>query len=154
MVSATRIICKTIPLSFLICVRLFLFVLCLSPGFFRFAYYYFVSSDCVSVQYGNDSIRQRVDVYRSIEASEEECRPKPVVVFATGGAWMIGYKMWGTLLARALTAAGIVVVIPDMRNYPVASIPSMVEDIDLAIDWTIKNVSNFGGDPSNIVVVG
>jgi len=62
--------------------------------------------------------------------------------------------MWGALLARALTATGIVVVIPDMRNYPLVSIPYMVEDIDLAIDWTIKNVADFGGDPRNVVVVG
>ncbi len=67
---------------------------------------------------------------------------------------MIGYKMWGALLARALTAAGIVVVIPDTRNYPFVSIPKMVEDVDLAIDWTIKNIAQYGGDPTNVIVVG
>ena len=154
MISATRIICKTIPLSFFNCLRLFLFVLCLSPGFLRFAWYYFISSDRVSVQYGNESVRQRLDVYRSSDASGV-CRSNaPVLIFAPGGAWVIGYKMWGALLARALTATGIVVVIPDMRNYPLVSIPYMVEDIDLAIGWTIKNVADFGGDPRNVVVVG
>lgn len=85
----------------------------------------------------------------------EECRSNaPVLVFFTGGAWMIGYKMWGTLLARALTATGIVVVIPDMRNYPLVDIPHMVEDVDLALDWTVKNIVQYRGDPKNIVVVG
>lgn len=34
------------------------------------------------------------------------------------------------------------------------SIPLMVDDIDLAIDWTIKNIAQYGGDPRNIVIVG
>lgn len=86
--------------------------------------------------------------------TDESCTNAPVIVFCTGGGWMIGYKMWGTLLARALTAAGMVVVIPDMQNYPLVYIPDMVEDVDLAIDWTMNNIAQYGGDPTNIVVVG
>lgn len=67
---------------------------------------------------------------------------------------MIGYKMWGALLARALNAAGIVVVIPDMRNYPWASVPSMVNDVDRSLAWTLENISNYGGDPDKVAVVG
>ena len=169
---------RTVPLSLFNIIRLFLFVVCLFPGFLRFAWYYFIVSDRVSVRYGNESIRQRIDVYRSCEIpvssrqregqgpllsrveddlglEVKECRSNaPVLVFYTGGAWMIGYKMWGTLLARALTATGIVVVIPDMRNYPLVDIPHMVEDVDLALDWTVKNIAQYGGDPKNIVVVG
>lgn len=165
-----RFIFKTLPLSFFNIVRLFLFVVCLLPGFARFAWYYFIASDRLSLHYGRESVRQRVDVYRACtqpsiqregllqreisEMEEESCSNAPVMVFCTGGAWMIGYKMWGALLARALTAAGIVVVIPDMRNYPFVYIPDMVEDVDLAIDWTIKNIAQYGGDPTNVVVVG
>lgn len=154
---------RTVPLLFFNIIRLFLFVVCLFPGFLRFAWYYFIVSDRVSVRYGNESIRQRIDVYRSCEipvgSSQREGQEPllssaPVLVFYTGGAWMIGYKMWGTLLARALTATGIVVVIPDMRNYPLVDIPHMVEDVDLALDWTVKNIAQYGGDPKNIVVVG
>merc|ERR1740136_269180 len=65
---------------------------------------------------------------------------------------MIGYKMWGALLARALNAAGIVVVIPDMRNYPWASVPSMVNDTDKSLAWTLDNISRYGGDPDKVVV--
>ena len=67
---------------------------------------------------------------------------------------MIGYKMWSALLARALTAAGIVVVTPDMRNFPLVYVPDMVEDVDLAIEWTRKNIAQYGGDPNNIVLIG
>jgi prenylcysteine alpha-carboxyl methylesterase len=62
--------------------------------------------------------------------------------------------MWGSFLARALTAAGIVVVIPDMRNYPFATVPDMVQDVHSSLDWTIHNIEQFGGDPTKIVVVG
>jgi prenylcysteine alpha-carboxyl methylesterase len=62
--------------------------------------------------------------------------------------------MWGALLARALNAAGIVVVIPDMRNYPWASVPAMVADVDLSLAWTLKNIADYGGDPEKIVIVG
>ena len=71
---------------------------------------------------------------------------------------MIGYKMWGALLARAVTAAGIVVVIPDMRNYPMVYIPDMVEDVDLVINWTFENIvqyadhNNILGTPSFIMI--
>ena len=42
----------------------------------------------------------------------------PVVVFVTGGAWIIGYKAWGALLARRLSQRGIMVACLDYRNFP------------------------------------
>jgi acetyl esterase/lipase len=62
----------------------------------------------------------------------------PVVVFLTGGAWIIGYKMWGTLIGRALCAHGVMLVIPDYRNFPQASGGEMIEDCDLAIQVSIS----------------
>lgn len=166
-----RFLFWTVPIFIWTGTRLFLFVLALAPGFARFAWYYAVTSDRISIKYGSDSVRQTLDVYRarsnmtlSVRTSNdgETCEQEstmsllnaPVLVFYTGGAWMIGYKMWGTLLARALTAAGIVVVIPDMRNYPWASVPSMVDDVDLSMEWIFENVAQYGGDPTKIVVVG
>ena len=168
----TQFITQTLPISMFNLTRLLLFVAFLLPGFIRFAWYYFIVSDCTSVRYGSESTRQRVDVYRPLKQRDstregllerdtnlltEDYYPNtlhPVVVFCTGGAWIIGYKMWGALLARALTAAGIIVVIPDTRNYPSVTVPHMVNDIDLAIDWTINNIAQYGGDPKNIVIVG
>lgn len=99
-----------------------------------------------------------MDVYSTHSSiSSHDTRPllrAPVVVFYTGGAWIIGYKMWGSLLARALTAAGIVVVIPDMRNYPWGTVPDMVDDVKQSLQWTFKNISDYGGDPENVVVAG
>jgi len=39
------------------------------------------------------------------QATREQQHPgRPVVVFVTGGAWTIGFRMWGALLGHALTA--------------------------------------------------
>jgi prenylcysteine alpha-carboxyl methylesterase len=62
--------------------------------------------------------------------------------------------MWGSLLARVLTSTGIVVVIPDMRNYPLATVPDMVQDVNISLEWTFQNIAKYGGDPGKMVVVG
>lgn len=42
----------------------------------------------------------------------------PALVFVTGGAWTIGYKAWGALLARRLSRRGVLVFCLDYRNFP------------------------------------
>lgn len=79
---------------------------------------------------------------------------KPVVIFLTGGAWIIGYKMWGALLARVLVPMGVLVFIPDYRNFPQSDVGGMVEDVDEAIQWTLSNCKSYGGDPKRVVVIG
>jgi len=158
-----RLLCWTTPIIIWSAIRLFGLVICLSPGFVRFVWYYLVTANRKSVNFGRESCRQTLDVYSITTLPDENCTTAqhqnpptlaPVVIFYTGGAWMIGYKMWGALLARALNAAGIVVVIPDMRNYPWASVPSMVNDVDRSLAWTLENVSCYGGDPDKVTVVG
>lgn len=89
-----------------------------------------------------------------VTSGEGDEESKPVVIFLTGGAWIIGYKMWGALLARVLVPMGVLVVIPDYRNFPQAAVEGMVEDVDEAIQWTLSNCRTYGGDPKRVVVVG
>ena len=42
----------------------------------------------------------------------------PVVIFVSGGAWVIGYKAWGAVVGIVLRAFGVLTVMPDYRNYP------------------------------------
>lgn len=95
-----------------------------------------------------------VKTHDSNSMHETERFGKPVVIFLTGGAWTIGYKMWGAFLARALVPMGILVIIPDYRNFPQAVVNDMVEDIDESIKWTINNCDYFGGDPNKVCLVG
>jgi len=143
-------------------VRLLLFVVCLLPAFIRFGWYYWVSSDrkvvCYRSKEEGGCSRHFADVYGSrTSATNGDGRDetlKPVVVFLTGGAWIIGYKMWGALLARALTPFGIIVVIPDYRNFPHARVDGMVDDVDRSVQWTLEHIGHFGGDRDKVVLVG
>jgi hypothetical protein len=44
-----------------------------------------------------------------------------VVLLPAGGAWIIGYKAWGALLARRLCLSGVIVFCLDYRNFPTSA---------------------------------
>ncbi|XP_031383959.1 probable isoprenylcysteine alpha-carbonyl methylesterase ICMEL2 isoform X2 [Punica granatum] len=48
---------------------------------------------------------------------EEQKEIERRVNFITGGAWIIGYKAWGSLLGQQLTEKGIIVACIDYRIY-------------------------------------
>jgi prenylcysteine alpha-carboxyl methylesterase len=105
-------------------------------------------------QENNTDEGTNLNIDRQVSSASASLLQRPVVIFYTGGAWLIGYKLWGALLARALTACNIVVVMPDYRNYPWAVVPDAVVDVELSLQWTRSHVADYGGDPDNIVVVG
>jgi prenylcysteine alpha-carboxyl methylesterase len=155
-------------------VRLVSFVVALLPAFIVFAAFYFITSDRIALPYvvgRKRTSRHYLDIYGSTTSTtattcsknnnpdddnaEESHQPlKPVVLFLTGGAWIIGYKMWGALMARTLAPFGILVVIPDYRNFPQCNVPSMIQDADQAVEWTLTNIQQYGGDPNNLVICG
>lgn len=122
----------------------------MAPGTLRMGWYYWVASNRQTFRYAPDSIRQRLDVYASACGNKNA----PTVLFFYGGAWIIGYKLFGTLLARTLTRVGITVVIADYRNYPQACIPAQVDDVEAAVQWALDHVAKYGGDPDNLIVAG
>jgi len=77
----------------------------------------------------------------------------PVVVFLTGGAWMIGYKAWGAFMGMLLAQLGIIFVAPDYRNFPQGTISDSVTDATNAVQWTMDNIEEYGGDKNNIYVI-
>jgi len=77
-----------------------------------------------------------------------------VVVFVTGGMWIIGYKAWGALLARCLMERGILVCCLDYRNFPQGTVGEMVADVGSGIAWVMQNCAEYGGDPNRVTVVG
>ena len=144
-------------LWFLSLLRLMSFVFVVSPFFVAPALRYIFSSTIRrGLRYGS-SVRQGLDVYLPL-ASDGEPQPKtaraPVVVFVSGGAWIIGYRMWGFLLGLALQRRGIVCISVDYRNFPQAAMPQMVDDVTAACEWVRQHVASVGGDPSNVTVVG
>lgn len=146
----------TVPVLVYDALRLALFVLFLAPAFVHFFYYY-ITADRQVVRYKEgegSSIRNTLDVYGATTNTKKDSHRKPVLVFFTGGAWVIGYKMWGAFLAKVFAAMGVLVVIPDYPNYPLATVPQMVGDAEAAIQWTLNEIESYGGDPNRVMLAG
>lgn len=79
---------------------------------------------------------------------------RPVIVFITGGMWIIGYKAWGALLAQSLMKQGFIVASLDYRNFPQGTVGDMVQDVGVGIGWVVKRAAALGGDPRRVVVIG
>ena len=69
--------------------------------------------------------RNLLDIYvpegtqhRHTRGSEKQHETYPVVVFLSGGAWIIGYKCWGALMGKMFSEHGVIFVTPDYRNFP------------------------------------
>ncbi|KAK7316211.1 hypothetical protein VNO77_35060 [Canavalia gladiata] len=126
------------------------YAMLLMPGFLQVAYYYYLSGKVKrSIAYG-DQPRNRLDLYLPADISE----PKPVLIFVTGGAWIIGYKAWGSLLGLQLAERGIIVACIDYRNFPQGTISDMVNDTSQGISFVISNIASYGGDPNRIYLMG
>jgi acetyl esterase/lipase len=93
--------------------------------------------------------RQVLDVYRPQRGTE-----RPVAVFLHGGRWQYGSKAQYRLLGRTLAQHGVVTVVPNYRLYPPATFPAWVNDAAAAVRWTYDHVHRFGGDATQLYVVG
>ncbi|KAJ6721066.1 ISOPRENYLCYSTEINE ALPHA-CARBONYL METHYLESTERASE ICMEL2-RELATED [Salix viminalis] len=124
--------------------------LMLFPGFIQVGYHYFFSSRVLrSIVYG-DQPRNRLDLY----LPKNTDGPKPVVAFVTGGAWIIGYKAWGSLLGQQLSERDIMVACIDYRNFPQGTMSNMVEDASEGISFVCNKIADYGGDPNRIYLMG
>lgn len=127
-----------------------LYAIFLMPGFLQVGYQYFFSKRIQrSIVYG-DQPRNRLDLY----TPEDLSSPKPVVIFVTGGAWIIGYKAWGALLGIQLSERDIIVCCVDYRNFPQGGISDMVHDVSTAVGFILNNIDQYGGDPDRIYIAG
>ncbi|CAB4295525.1 unnamed protein product [Prunus armeniaca] len=122
----------------------------LMPGFIQVGYYYFFSSRVRrGIVYG-DQPRNRLDLY----LPKNTDGPKPVIAFVTGGAWIIGYKAWGSLLGQQLSERDIIVACIDYRNFPQGTISDMVKDASQGISFVCNHIADYGGDPNRIYLMG
>lgn len=94
--------------------------------------------------------RQRLNVFSLKNSSE----PKPVVVFFYGGSWIQGDKDMYRFMGEALSSLDMVVVIADYRLYPQVKFPEFVMDGAETLAWVKENISQYGGDPDQVFVMG
>ncbi|MEP6992065.1 MAG: alpha/beta hydrolase [bacterium] len=113
----------------------------------------FVLDDTVirtaGLAYGEDP-RQSLDVYRA----KTTRRGAPVVIFIYGGRWKYSSKHDYLLVGNALARQGWVAVVANYRLFPEARFPAWVVDGASTIRWTRDHIAPYGGDSTNIVVVG
>jgi prenylcysteine alpha-carboxyl methylesterase len=139
---------------------LVLFVIVMLPAFIPVFLHYMLSSTVVkNIPYG-PSIRHQLDIYfprdhnRSKGGKIDSRKRLPVVIFFSGGAWIIGYKTWAFMMGKVMQANGIIFVAPDYRNFPQAVAKEMVCDVTLAVQWVLDHVEELGGDRNRISLVG
>jgi acetyl esterase len=89
-------------------------------------------------------------IYKSSEASKQR-----VIVFYHGG----GFVLYGTyshdaVCRRLSVMNNCIVVSVDYRLAPEHVFPAAHEDAYTALQWVVQNISGYGGNPSDIVLMG
>jgi acetyl esterase/lipase len=102
----------------------------------------------VDLAYGQDP-RQRLDIYAPRHAQH-----RPVVIFWYGGSWTQGSKADYRFVGTTLAEHGFVAVLADYRLYPQVAFPLFDEDGARAVAWVEHHAQEFGGDPTQIVLMG
>lgn len=70
----------------------------------------------------------------------DRSQSKPVCLFVYGSAWSGGSKNAFVAFAKSLTALGYIVVIPDYTKWPKGVLETMVDDITMSFQWTLRNI--------------
>lgn len=108
-----------------------------------------------NIAYGSHE-RHRLDLY-----GEPGAQPKPVLLFVHGGGFVTGDKggqdptSWPNAAVGMMAARlGLIGTVINYRLAPDHTWPAGNEDLAAAVDWLRGNVTDYGGDPGKIVVMG
>ena len=96
--------------------------------------------------------KQKLDLVLPSSATIK--KTAPILVFFHGGGWSAGSKDSYRQFAQLIAQKGYIVVLPNYRLYPVVRFPEFVNDSALAVKWVQDQVSEYGGDPSRLVISG
>jgi len=103
------------------------------------------------IAYG-DHERQQLDVH--VDTLRRGDNLAPVVIFFHGGGYTRGSKEGSRNVGEYYASIGLVGVSATYRLAPEANWPDGANDVAAAVQWVSDNISEFGGDPENIFVVG
>ena len=82
--------------------------------------------------------------------SDSDSTLSPVIVWFHGGGLTGGDKF----IPAQLEGQGYVVVAPNYRLIPEAGVSDCIDDAAEAVVWTIRNIKDYGGDPTLIFIAG
>ena len=77
-----------------------------------------------------------------------------MVFWIHGGGWQTGDKSEIQLKPRAFTDKGFVFVSTNYRLLPEVDMETIVRDIARSIRWVHDHISEYGGDPDRLLVMG
>jgi len=98
---------------------------------------------------GTDPNLSNLDIYTPVMG--ENC---PVIVFIHGGTWSFGNKGSLSNKTTAFIKANFVFASINYRLSPDIKHPMHAYDVAKAITWIYKHISDYGGDPQNIFLLG
>jgi acetyl esterase/lipase len=93
--------------------------------------------------------RQMLDVY-----APEGAKNLPVVFWIHGGGWQAGDKSDVQIKPQVFVEKGFVFVSTNYRFLPHVPIESIFRDVAKSIRWVHDHISEHGGDPNRLLVMG
>jgi acetyl esterase/lipase len=91
----------------------------------------------------------KLDVY-----SPKDAKKLPVVFWIHGGGWEGGDKKEVQLKPQVLMDRGFVFVSTNYQLFPSVDMGTIVRDIAKAIYWVHDHISEYGGDPNRLFIMG
>jgi len=98
----------------------------------------------------NGPAERRLDIYRPLGGKT----PRPVVLYAHGGAFRALSKDTHWLMGLAFARRGYLVFNVDYRLAPQHRYPAAIEDVCAAYEFVVENAELWGGDPSRLILAG
>lgn len=115
------------------------------------------------VAYGSDA-KQKFDVYipattpdNASNPSSHDNKAMPVIFMVHGGAWANGGKAMGRVVenkAARWLPKGFIFISTDYRMLPTLQAREQAEDVALALAVAQSKAKEWGGDPSQFIVMG
>ena len=129
--------------------------------FFRIFFFciFFIALNAQKAEY---VLEKDISYYSNVKDAyqKERCKldvyyPKnsknfPTVIWFHGGGLRGGNKS----VPKQLQEKGIAIVAVNYRLYPKVKTPVFINDAAAAVAWTFKNIENYGGDSTKIIVSG
>ncbi|MEO1889442.1 MAG: alpha/beta hydrolase [Cycloclasticus sp.] len=102
-----------------------------------------------NIQYGALA-KQQLDIHQPAHLKTNA----PVILFFYGGRWQTGSKEEYQFVGQSLAKRGFITVIADYRVFPNVEFPNFINDGALATQWVLNNIVRYGGDHSNVYLMG
>ena len=93
--------------------------------------------------------RQVLDVY-----APDGAEKLPVVFWIHGGGWQTGDKTDVQIKPRVFGEHGFVFVSTNYRLLPHVDMGVLIQDVAKSLGWVHRNIARYGGNPSQILVMG